>query len=324
MFSLASIVPGSHLRMHSLQLRLNSAGRLLADSDSVTWDSSCREDLQWWSDDSDLLVGLPLGLSQPDLSLFTDASDSGWGASLGDDHFSGSWSPHCSAFSMNHRELLAVLYGVRGFLPLLRLLVSQLVCGQHHRSGLPEESGGHSFFSTQFRGSGDPASLRVPPGLLSPSVHPRSSEHHGRLPQSSFAGPRFGVDPVFSSFPGSPSSVVCDDRLVRDVSQPSASGILLDDGRSSVGGHGCDDAAVGWSSGLCLPSLRPSPASHREGPTISGVGAHGGCSFLASAPLVSGPSGASGGCPSVPSMSEGSTQTASLPSFPPEAPPCFV
>ena len=40
-------------------------------------------------------------------------------------------------------------------------------------------------------------------------------------------------------------------------------------------------------------------------------------SVLASAPLVSQPSG---GCPSVPSTAEGSTQTASLPSFPPEFP----
>ena len=33
---------------------------------------------------------------------------------------SGSWSPLCSQFSVNHRELLAVLYAVRGFLPSLR------------------------------------------------------------------------------------------------------------------------------------------------------------------------------------------------------------
>ena len=44
------------------------------------------------------------------------------------------------------------------------------------------------------------------------------------------------------------------------------------------------------------------------------------CSILTSTPLVSGPSGASGGCISVSSMSEGSTQTASFPSFPPEPP----
>ena len=112
MSSLASIVPGSRLRMRSLQLRLNSAGRLLPDSDSVAWDSFCLEDLRWWSDESHVLVGFPLGLSHPSLSLFTDASDSGWRASLGEDHISGLWSPHCSGFSINHRELLVVLYGV--------------------------------------------------------------------------------------------------------------------------------------------------------------------------------------------------------------------
>ena len=79
MSSLWSIVPGSRLQMRSLQLRLNSAGRLLPDSYSFSWDASCLEDLRWWSDESHLLVGLPLGLSHPGLLLFTDASDSCWG-----------------------------------------------------------------------------------------------------------------------------------------------------------------------------------------------------------------------------------------------------
>ena len=39
---------------------------------------------------------------------------------LEDEHLSGSWSPNSSQFSINHRELLAVLYGVQGFLPILR------------------------------------------------------------------------------------------------------------------------------------------------------------------------------------------------------------
>ena len=116
MSSLVSIVPGSRLRMRSLQLRLNSAGRLLPDSDSVSWDASCLKDLRWWSDESRLLVGLPLGLSHPNLSLFAEASDSGWGASLGKDHISGSWSPHCSSFSIRwHRRscVFCEVHGVR-------------------------------------------------------------------------------------------------------------------------------------------------------------------------------------------------------------------
>ena len=125
---------------------------------------------------------------------------------------------------------------------------------------------------------------------------------------------------MFFSFQGPPSLVACDHRHVCDSSQPSSSCLLFPDGRSSVGGHGCDDAAVGWSPGLCLSSLRHSPALHREGPAVSGAGAHVRGSLLAAASVVSGSSGASGGCPSVPSTSEGSTQTAPLPSFSPEPP----
>ena len=44
----------------------------------------------------------------------------GWHASLGDDQLSGLWSQDCSSFSINHQELLAVLYAVRGFLPSLQ------------------------------------------------------------------------------------------------------------------------------------------------------------------------------------------------------------
>ena len=120
MSSMSAIVPGARLRMRSLQLRLNASGPLLRDEDLVSWDDGCLRDLQWWSDDSHLLVGLPLGKDLPDLFLYSDASDQGWGAALGDLHLSGLWSPLCSSFSINQRELLAILYTVQGFLPYLR------------------------------------------------------------------------------------------------------------------------------------------------------------------------------------------------------------
>ena len=92
MSSVSSVVPGARMRMRSLQLRLNVAGSLLVDSDLISWDDSCLSDLRWWSDNSHLQAGLPLDTPRPGLFLFTDASDLGWGASLGDDHLSGSWS----------------------------------------------------------------------------------------------------------------------------------------------------------------------------------------------------------------------------------------
>ena len=318
MSSLSSIVPGSRLRMRSLQLRLNSASRLLQDSDSVSWDASCLEDLRWWTVESHLLVGLPLGLSHPSLLLFRDASDSCWGSSLNEDHMSGSWSLTCSQFSINHQELLAVLYGVQGSLPLLRDQSVSLFA-DNTTAYLRNQGGTHS----SLLNSVAQAILRLCEAhrvRLVPYYNSRAPECAGGHPESSFTGPRVGMDPLFSSVPVPSSSVAGDDRPVCHFVEPLPSSLIFADGRSAVGGHGCDDAVVGWSAGLCLPSLRPAPARHREGPAVSGVGAHVGSSILASAPLVSGPSGVSGGCPSVPSTSEGSTQTASLPSFPPEPP----
>ena len=71
MSSLSAIVPGSRLRMRSLQLRLNAAGPLLREEDLVSWDDGCQRDLRWWSEDSHLMVGLPLGEDLPDLFLYS-------------------------------------------------------------------------------------------------------------------------------------------------------------------------------------------------------------------------------------------------------------
>ena len=120
MSSMSAIVPGSRLRMRSLQLRLNAAGPLLLDGDLVSWDDGCRRNLRWWSDNSHLLVGLPLGEDHPDFFLFSDASDQGWGAALGDLHLSGLWSLLCLRFLINQCELLAILYAIQGFLTHLR------------------------------------------------------------------------------------------------------------------------------------------------------------------------------------------------------------
>ena len=114
------VVPGSSLRMRSLQLRLLIAGPLPSEDVLISWDDSCLQDLRWWSEAAHLELGVPLDLPHPDLILYTDASDSGWGASLGSKHLSGLWSQNCPLFSINHRELLAIFSAVDWFLPLLR------------------------------------------------------------------------------------------------------------------------------------------------------------------------------------------------------------
>ena len=120
MSSLSTLIPGSRLQMRALQHRLQVSRPRESPTEPVSWDDSCRRDLRWWSNPSHLVVGVDLALPHPELILFTDASDAGWGASLGSDHLSGLWSPDVSLFSINHRELLAVFLAIRGFLHLLR------------------------------------------------------------------------------------------------------------------------------------------------------------------------------------------------------------
>ena len=96
------------------------AGPQTSDRAQISRDNSCHRDLLWWSDASHLVGGVPLDLPHPCLLLFTDASDTGWGAALGSDHLSGLWTPEMSLSSINLRELLAILYAICSFLHLLR------------------------------------------------------------------------------------------------------------------------------------------------------------------------------------------------------------
>ena len=104
MSSMSTLIPGSHLRMQSLQLRFNVAGPQASEDALISWDDSCHLDLQWWSVASHLDWGVSLDFLQLHRLLFTDASDSCWGLHLGEDRLSGLWSWYVSTYSINHSE----------------------------------------------------------------------------------------------------------------------------------------------------------------------------------------------------------------------------
>lgn len=70
--------------------------------------------LLWWSVSEHLSQGLPLQPSPP-VTLTTDASSFGWGATLGSLSLQGRWSLPESRRSSNWRELSAVFRAVMGF-----------------------------------------------------------------------------------------------------------------------------------------------------------------------------------------------------------------
>ena len=76
--------------------------------------------LDWWLDESNILGGQPLHSLQHALQLFTDASNEGWGAHLGDYIARGAWSPIESRLHINFLELKGGLLALKKFEHLCR------------------------------------------------------------------------------------------------------------------------------------------------------------------------------------------------------------
>ena len=99
--SLSHLVPGVRLRMRSLQICLHRSWDRLEPSD-------CLWDIRWWLRGDRFSRGLSLNQVSPDLDFWSNASDVGWGAHLGDRVVSGLWDQSEALLPVNARELLAV------------------------------------------------------------------------------------------------------------------------------------------------------------------------------------------------------------------------
>jgi len=121
---------GSLMRqIHLGPLRRRPIQRFLRSrwsQESLNWEfwvrleSPVKADLDWWLDRRNTHQGVPLAPFCPGLTLFTDASVEGFGASLGDREMGGDWTREESQLHSNNRELLAVSKAVVVFGEVLR------------------------------------------------------------------------------------------------------------------------------------------------------------------------------------------------------------
>ena len=73
-----------------------------------------RSDLQWWINSARSLHN-PISPSQPEVTLYTDASKEGWGGVLNDIKIGGHWTPEEASNHINYLEMLAVLLSLKAF-----------------------------------------------------------------------------------------------------------------------------------------------------------------------------------------------------------------
>ena len=117
--SMIQLVPGGRLRMRSLQLVLRRHWDHVDQSILVEWSQEVLQDLDWWLDRARLERGISLEQVSPQLELWSDASDVGWGAHLDEVVTSGLWAPEEVESKINVRELLAIERALQWFAPQL-------------------------------------------------------------------------------------------------------------------------------------------------------------------------------------------------------------
>ena len=101
--------------MRSLQICLHRSWDRLDPSAPVPWSPDCLRDLRWWLRGDHPSRGVSLHQVSPDLDFWSDTSDVGWGAHLGDRVVSGLWDQSEALLPVIARELLAVRHGLLHF-----------------------------------------------------------------------------------------------------------------------------------------------------------------------------------------------------------------
>ena len=200
--------------MRLLQLCLKDQWDFLDDQFQVSWSPLCREDLLWWARVAQLREGVSLSLPVPDVSFFSDASDVGWGALVGEHHASGLWSPHQKTLYINLRELLAVQYGLKALEHLLVGLSVALFCDNTTTVAYLRRSGG-TFSSTLNATAREILLLgRELPCPSPAAIHHGLVQCHSGRSQSPQPGDRVGMDPSLGGSRSTGPQMASGDRSV--------------------------------------------------------------------------------------------------------------
>ena len=237
-----------------------------------------------------LREGVSLSLPTPDVSFFSDASDVGWGALVGEHHASGLWSPLQKTLSINMRELLAVQYGLKAFKHLLVGLSVALFCDNTTTVAYLRRSGG-TFSST--------LNTTAREILLWAESHrvrllPQFIMGSSNVTADALSRPNQVIGSEWTLSGGSRSAgpqMASSDRSICNLPDREAPSVFLTGLRSAGSGNGCSSPALGRSPSLCLSSDRHLKESSSQTEVFEELRVDSHRSVLASEGMVPGPSG---------------------------------
>ena len=296
--------------MRLLQLCLKDQWDFLDDQFQVSWSPLCREDLLWWARVAQRREGASLSLPAPDVSFFSDASDVGWGALVGEHHASGLWSPYQTTLSINLRELLAVQYGLQALEHLLVGLSLPLFCDNTTTVAYLRRSGGTFSYTLNDTAReillwAENHRVRLLPQFIM-----------GGRSESPQSGDRVRMDPSSGGGRSPGPQMAGGDRSVCDLPDREASSVFLTGLRFAGSGDGRSSPALGQSPSLCLSSDRHRKESSCQTEVLEELRVDSYRSVLTSEGMVPGPSGTVVRRSHHTVRSKRSTKTAPLPPLP--------
>ena len=148
------------------------------------------------------------------------------------------------------------------------------------------------------------------------SVCSREEQCGGGRAVSPQPGSRLGVDAPSGCVQLAPPALAGDNRSVSILTQSPLLCLFCAGVGSHGCGYGCHAPVMGFSTGVCLPSLRHDRPGLGKGEGLSGPGADAHSSILALASVVSGAAGAADSAPSSSSISMGSSASATRQEIP--------
>ena len=269
---MALLVRRGRLRLHPVQWWAATAWcqRTGNWSDWIQVPQWVLSEVAWWSSPA-VLQGLPLATRETEVTLFTDASSSGWGAQLGSRSTQWQWSASQRSCHINVLEMQAVIYAVRDFLPH-QVPSSATDVRQRSDGGVHQERGGHKI--AHFDADDHPAAqvVRQQSDFVGSRPSARSAQHPGGFLVQSRPDTDHGVDDGH----GESTTRVCQvgrttDRYVCDIRQQTTRQVHIAISGPQGGVDRCHVHALGQGEGplVRLPAIQDGPASSAEDRSIT-------------------------------------------------------
>ena len=137
-------IPFAQAHLRAIQhLYIEHANRRNEDLRSqIVLDEASRQDLEWWKDNLEMGSGKSIAVGNPDLTIYSDASLTGWGAALNGALARGPWKEEDRHRHINELELLAALFALQSFTARASNVTIQLMLDNRTAVAYVNKSGG--------------------------------------------------------------------------------------------------------------------------------------------------------------------------------------